>query len=136
MLTKAQLKALRKIEAAAYPKHMQYMQDIRSWVDVQEYCESETVAVLLKDHFYCLATEVEVVDLASSSKLSIADSLEVVSFLQETFESRPFTLDARETTSYRLLKMLEKRGRLAILSDEPWDWDGIAMHEMTVQFLI
>ena len=135
MLSKAQIKMLRKIEARAYPKHMQYMQDIRSWADVQDYCESENVEVLLKEHFYCIAAEDEVVDLASISKLSLKDMSEVISFLKSKYEGNTFTLDAREDTSYPLLKVLEKRGRIQVFSDEPWDWDGVIMHEMEVCFL-
>lgn len=135
MITKDQIKLLQSIEAAAYPKHMQYLQDARTWADIAEYCEGEDVEVLVKGHFYVLATREEVVDLASAAKLSVKDMLEVLAFLKGKYHSNPFSLDAREDTSYPLLKAMESRGRLLILVDEEWDWDGIAMHEMVLQFI-
>lgn len=135
MITKDQIKLLQSIEAAAYPPHMQYLQDVRSWADVEEYCEGSEVEVLVKGHFYVLATKEEVVDLASTAKLSVKDMLEVLAFLKGKYKDQPFSLDAREDTSYPLLKAMESRGRLLVLVDEEWDWDNVTMHEMVIQFI-
>jgi hypothetical protein len=127
--------SIKAIEASAYPVHMQGMQDVQSYEDLQEYCESNTVQVFQDKQWYCIVTKKEVVDLASLQPMSIKDMIQLLVQLQVWFEERKFTLDAKEDTSLKLLRYLSKKNKIKILKEESWDWNGTSMVEMTLKFL-
>lgn len=122
------------VEAQCYPAYMQSLQDIATRHELQNYCESKDVFILQNKTTYVICTEDEVVDFASSSKLSIAELLQVKEFLIETFGNSQFYLDARKNTSYRLIKFLEKRGEITIISQEEWEWGFETFYSLNVRF--
>lgn len=122
------------VEFQCYPAYMQSLQSIHSKFQLQDYCESKDVFILQNDTTYVICTEDEVVDFASSAKLSINDLLKIKEFLIETFGNRQFFLDARKTTSYRLIKFLEKRGDIVIVSQEEWKWGSETFYSLNVRF--
>ena len=131
---KAMSTNIAKIEKECYPKYMRSLQSIDSRNDLKEYCESEDVFAIYNDTTYVLCTEDEVVDFASISKLSLIELMEVKKLLKDVFSNRAFFLDARETTSYRLIKFLEKRKEIVIISDEAWNWGTDVFHSLNVYF--
>ena len=125
---------IRTIEAAAYPTHMQYLQEVHTLEDMQEYCESSKVLVLEGEGWYCICSKNEVVDLAAISKLAIQDMLHIGTELKKWFGTKKVTLDARKSTSYRLIKFFSRGGKVSILSEEEWTWGEDIMVEMTIKF--
>ena len=125
---------IRTIEAAAYPTHMQYLQEVHTLEDMKEYCESSKVLVIEGEGWYCICGKTEVVDLAATSRLSVQAMLYIVTELKKWFGSKKVTLDARKSTSYRLIKFFSRGGKVSILSEEEWSWDGETMVEMTIVF--
>lgn len=125
---------IRNIEAAVYPSHMQYLDSVYTLEDMQEYCESKKVLVLEGEGWYCICGKTEVVDLAAISKLTIQDMLHISAELKKWFGTKKVTLDARKSTSYRLIKFFSRGGKVSILSEEEWTWGEDIMVEMTIKF--
>lgn len=124
------VKALRKREKAAYPYFMRQMQQIKTWSDLEDYCESDQVTVhLLGDKGYLILTEDEVVDWVGDKHHSI----KALGIIRRAFGNRPFDVDLRETTSWPILRTLEKMGRLHMSNVSPWNWNGETMYEATIQ---
>lgn len=124
------VKALRKREKVAYPYFMRQMQVIKTWSDLEDYCESDQVTVhFLGDKGYLILTEDEVVDWVGDKHHSI----KALGIIRRAFGNRPFSVDLRESTSWPILKVLEQAGRLQIHDVSSWDWDGEIMYEATIQ---
>lgn len=123
------LKHLRRIERLAYPSHMRQMQDIRTFRDLKLYCESRKVQLITTGKGYAIYTPNEVIDMAS---LSPKDSIELICKLSQALKGRTINLDARDETSYPLIKLFERRGKVIIHSDTQWSWGGNIMHDMTI----
>lgn len=131
-MNKRIIKQLKKREKAAYPSFMRQMQHIKTWSDLEDYCESDQVTIhLLGDKGYLILTEDEVVDWVGDKHHSIS----VLGIIRRTFGNRPFSVDLRKSTSWPILKILEKTGRLHIYNIRSWDWSGETMYEATVLLL-
>lgn len=122
------------VEFQCYPVYMQSLQNMDSRHQLQDYCESKDVFILQNSTTYVICTDEEIVDFASSVKLSISELLKIKEFLIETFGNRQFFLDARKTTSYKLIKFLERRGEITIISEEEWEWGAETFYSLNVRF--
>lgn len=129
-VTKKDIKKIVALEAAIYPEFMQYMQDIRTKKDIKEYCEDTKVSVALGEDWYLIVTQDEVVDLATASRLPLSTLNGIFNALKAHFGERVFTLDARASTSYRIISVYEKRGKLKIHSSSEWYWEDELMYEL------
>ena len=136
--TPENLERLKYIERTAYA-HTPYlqMQHCNSWQSVANYCQcslselkimmSETSYVIAATHparGYC-----EICDLASIDRQM--NLFEVWDFLKSL--QLPFTLDARENTSYRMIKVLERRNEIVIAEDTPYQWGGETFHGLKIR---
>jgi len=122
------LTELKAREKAAYPAFMRQMQDCYVWSDLQEYCESNTVSVhLLGDNGYIVLTDDEVVDWVGTGQI-----FKALGIIKRAFGSHPFKVDLRETTSWPIMKALEKGGRLKLNNVSPWEWGNETMYEATI----
>ena len=72
--------------------------------------------------------------MAAISKLSIQEMLYIGTELKKWFGTKKVTLDARKSTSYRLIKFFSRGGKVSILSEEEWVWGDDVMVEMTIKF--
>lgn len=131
---KAMVTNIAKIEKECYPEYMRSLQFISSRNDLKEYCESEDIFAIYSNTTYILCTKDEIVDFASISKLSLVELMEVKRLLKEVFDTNRFFLDARETTSYRLIKFLEKRKEITVISDNTWEWGNETFHSLNIYF--
>lgn len=133
-LNEENLLQIKAIEGRAY-ENTPYaqMQRCTTWEDIANYmeCEVENIRLHGTDTYYVLCaereSEVEIVDLAS--KDGRANLKAVITFL-EAFD-KPLTMDSRETTSYPIVKYMEKRKRLVVLEDESYQWAGEPFHSIT-----
>ena len=132
-LTEENLQRIKTIEAAAYANTCySQMQWVETWEDMADYmeCDVEDIRMYCNDHFYLLVAEqedyAEVVDLARSN--GAADLVRVVRILESL--DKPLEMDCRESTSYPILKFMEKTGRCQILKDEPYSWEDEIFHEV------
>lgn len=128
------LRHLRSVEQAVYPTAYQQLQDVQTWADLRDYCEGKPKVWTWK-RGYCLVTKKELIDLASETPLSLADLRILMSQLAKHFGHREVSLDARASTSWRLIQFAVKRGWIKILSEEAHDWEGETFHEIVVRFL-
>ena len=99
---------------------MRQMQGIRTWTDLQEYCESEQVHVHLLRKGYLIYTPDEIVDFASEEPLDI---FKVWRILKKEVSGRWMMTDLRSSTSWRLARSLSRRNRIAIRNIEKWNWE-------------
>lgn len=135
--TPENLEKIKSIERTAYDGTVYtQMQRCRTWADIASYCQCSLseVNILLSDTGYVIVAAhkdegyAEIVDLASTDRRM--NLREVWDFLREL--SLPFTMDARENTSYRMIKALEKKGEITIASSYPHTWGGETFYDLKV----
>lgn len=132
-LTTQNLNTLKTLERLAY-RGTSYaeMQSCHSWQDVANYCECDLseLRVYLTNDWYVLLAEhedyIEFVDLASRTRQT--PLLQIIQVL--TQYTKPFIMDCRETTSYRIVKALERAGRIEISQDEAYTRGGETFHDI------
>lgn len=129
MKNKEVLKALRKREKTAYPSYMRQLKAVKTWEDLEDYCESSQVEVhLLGDKGYLILTEGEVVDWVGDGR----HSLKALGIIKRAFGTHPFKVDLRATTSWPIIKALERGGRLTLSNLSHWEWGGETMFAATI----
>lgn len=111
----------------------QAMSHITTWEGVADYCECDLddLRVYMGEDWYALLAEhedeVEFVDLASTKKRMPIHALVNICL----GINKPFVMDCRENTSYRILKTLEQRELITISEDNAYNWGGEQFHEIT-----
>lgn len=125
---------IRYIERTVYPSYMLGLQEVMTFNDLQWYCESEVVHVYQGKSWYCLVTPEEVIDLASIGSMTLTELLILLSDLELWFDNRVFQMDCRASTSMKLIKHLERKGKLKILKEESWSWEDEIMYGLSIQF--
>ena len=133
-LNQKNLDRVKAIEKIAYPSHMQFYGDFDDIDDVIDYADCDgQIDCIIQDDWYAIfcngSREVEVIDLAARRSLSLSDLL-VIYQKMTSFGNKIFTMNARASTSYKLIKLGEKRGMFEILLDEPNSLNGEPMHEI------
>ena len=124
---------LAEIEQQVYPEFMQSLH-----TDIEEYCEAplSNIHVLMGASFYVIVTEhkkhYEFVDIATTQTLNIFKVFkEVLNFFTNT--SKYVVLDARVSTSYKLVELACSRYGWYILRKSTWNWEGEEMVEMVIK---
>lgn len=137
-LTDKNLAAIKNLEQTAYHgTAYAEMQHCETWQGIADYCECELseLRVYLTDDWYVMLAEheeyIEFVDLASRS--SHTPLLQIVNVL--TQYKKPFIMDCRENTSYRMVKALERAGRIEIRQDETYTRGGEIFHDIHIELL-
>ena len=135
--TQQNLEKLKQIEATAYENTpYKQMQGRNSWNSIADYCEGSlnNLHIYMEDSWYLILAEqedyIELVDLASTQRHT--PLFKVMEILYQY--KKPFTMDCRENTSYRMLQALEKAGRIEITSDDAYDWGGEVFHDIEASF--
>lgn len=135
-LTMENLRRLRQIEQVAYAQTpFVEMRDHTSWDSIADYCECELseLRVFMADRCYALLAEhedyVEFVDLASETRHT---PLFQVLAIVEQFD-KPFIMECREHTSYRMIQSLAKAERIRLEKDEAYSRGGETFHEIELQ---
>lgn len=129
MKFKKLIRHLQQIERSVYPPHMWGLQDIKTRTDLQIYCESVSINVLTNRGGYVIYTDEEIIDLASVDTIS---SMKLILQLKKKLSGRVVSLDARESTSYPIIKKMADMGKLVIHHDELWWWGGERMHSLSI----
>lgn len=133
------LESLRLLEAAAYPVHMQSLQDCMTMGDVAEYaeCKPKHLRILGEEgRWYAIVAlhgrRAEFVDIAKMPGTVTVPWRRVMATIRE-WRVRELVLDARASTSYRIVRRLVELMGGTVVRDEAWDWDGETMHEMCIR---
>ncbi len=119
----------------AYPPHMRMYSDFETLEDVEDYAECDGAPFCHVDEgWYILGCddpgEAYVADLASARPLGFAEVNKIIGVLRG-FGNKPITASCRQSTSYRLLHLMEKRGVIKILEDRHGNnWGGEVMREV------
>lgn len=118
---KSCISLIKAIEKLKYPNEMLQLDDCLTWDDLQSYAESDDVQVfIVNDQTYVILAPNEVVDWCGESK-HVFQSL---SCMKSYFENSQFNVDLRQSTSFPIAEMLEKKGKLKILSKRKWTWSN------------
>jgi len=96
--------------------------------DILEYCmaqDQDDLVIMTGKSWYFLAVKStgEIVDLAG--KTTLADLFTIKRKIKEVFGERIIKLDAREGTSFKLIRKVGK-----IISDYSYSWEGETFHEI------
>lgn len=134
-LNEEALQKLKEIEAVAYAgtDYAQF-QEATSWIEVADDmdCELEKLRLFLTPSFYMLLiaeeTQVEIVDFAKCEK---APNLFSVLSIVETFCCK-IVMDCRESTSYPIVKAMERFHKCRVLERGVEDWDGEKFYELEI----
>lgn len=129
------LQKVKEIERAAYPEFMWQFQDIENPSEAYEEIDCDGQFFCHIDNgWYMLGcngpSEVYIEDLASVKNLGFAELNRILTILR-SFGDKLITADCRGSTSYRLLKIAEKRGRIQVIEESPWNWGNEKMYELT-----
>ena len=127
------IEKLKAIEKRAYADTIySQMQSFKTIDDLAEYCETskEDVHILSGDDWYVILGEhedyIEIVDMASTGHNLPVNK--VLAFMKSF--KKPFTMDARESTSYKLVKALDKANMLKIDKDDEYMWGNEKFHDI------
>ena len=127
------IEKLKAIEKRAYADTIySQMQSFQTIDDLAEYCETskEDVHILSGDDWYVILGEhedyIEIVDMASTGHNLPVNK--VLAFMKSF--NKPFTMDARESTSYKLVKALDKANMLKIDKDDEYMWGNEKFHDI------
>jgi hypothetical protein len=139
---KSIVKKISKIESIAY-KDCNYMCSLkyaRSIRDIKDYMGTDLVEIYHNDYSYIICgiedDKLEIGDLATTQSLSMSDFGNMISFLSNVIKKyniRFVTCDMREKTSYRLLKYIEKRLNLKVVSDSDYYWNDEKMFAIVLK---
>jgi len=137
LLNQKNFDQVKSIEKEVYPSRMQTYQDFDNIEDLLDYADCNgQIDCIVKNDWYAIfcngAKEVEIIDLASRKPLSLIELIEVKNKLL-SFGDKIITMNARESTSYKLIMAAAKRGMFEILSDEPNNEFGEPMHELVLK---
>jgi hypothetical protein len=130
---------VKSIEKEVYPPRMHTYQDFDDIEELLDYndCDGQ-IDCIIKNDWYAIfcngPTEVEITDFASRKPLGFAEILEVKNKLQ-SFGDKIISMNARESTSYKIIKLGERRGWFKIISDEPNITFGEPMHEIIMKVI-
>ena len=130
---------VKNIEKEVYPPRMHTYQDFDDIEELLDYngCDGQ-IDCIIKNDWYAIfcngPTEVEITDFASRKPLGFAEILEVKNKLQ-SFGDKIISMNARESTSYKIIKLGERRGWFKIISDEPNITFGEPMHEIIMKVI-
>lgn len=126
------------IESQAYPSFMCGMEGVETWEDVADYCEAKVPALQVygkAGHWYALVIvrkkRVYVADLACVPG-KVPPIWTIIRTLLGLANGRPVYCDARDTTSFPLIKRLADRGRIKCTILDTWCWGGETMHECKI----
>jgi len=129
---------VKSIEKQVYPHIMQAFQDFDNIEDLLDYsdCDGQIDCIIKQDWYviFCNGSKVEIIDLASRKRLEYSELMEIKRKL-ESFGDKIITMNARESTSYKLIKLAERRGVFKIISDKPNYTFGEPMHELELRLL-
>ena len=134
LFNKINLNKIKEIERKAYPSFMWQFQDLETPEDAKDEvdCDGEFFCHI-DNGWYMLgcngSSEVYIEDLASSRSLGFPE-LNTILRILKGFGNKVITADCRSSTSYKLLKLLEKKGSIEILEEEPWNWESEKMYEL------
>ena len=137
LLNQKNFDKVKSIEKHVYPSRMHTYQDFDNIEDLLDYADCNgQIDCIVKDDWYAIfcngSSEVEIIDFASKKPLGFTELIEVKNKLQ-SFGDKIITMNARESTSYRLIMLAAKRGMFEILSDEPNNEFGEPMHQLELK---
>jgi hypothetical protein len=131
---------IKKIEAQVYPENMrdisQNLQDDATLEDVAVYleCSPSEVYVYVGDNWYILGAvksrTVNFEDFACVGGMKINAAKKFFEIMK-SFGNKIINADCKEDTSYKLLLKSSKLGWCNIIADDEWNWDNVAMHEVS-----
>lgn len=132
---KALLSHMRSIEERVYPLEYRLISKCNTWADLCDYCEGKP-HVFTWGTGYCIYTKYEIVDLASTEAVPLKVLAQILKALKNFYGNRLVEISARESTSYKLIRFLQRRGHLdyRILGEDEYDDSGELIFDIEFQF--
>lgn len=135
VFNKFNLEKVKQIEKSVYPEFMWQFQDIETPQEAYDEVDCDGEFFCHVDNgWYMLGCngpqDVYIEDLASVKNLGFSELNTILRTIR-SFGDKLITADCRSDTSYRLLKLAEKRGSIQIINEDPWTWGSEKMYEIT-----
>ncbi len=123
IMTMTDLEKIQDIARQAFPEQLQQICKFKSIEDLVYYCYCQRIEqiyyvvtnewfIIVANHHHCY----ELVECAAASG-KCTEIYRIVGYLANNFKHKPIIADCREKTSLPIFRMLEKHGRIKILSD-------------------
>lgn len=120
---------LHKISTNNYPAFM-----LGGSIDKGSYCDQCMMMVTdARDAYLVFAEDyntVAILDMCGNWRKEI---FELIHILDSIIGDRAVICNCRESTSYPIVKLLERRGTIKIVSDDSVAWETEVMHNMTIK---
>lgn len=141
LIDKKTVAAIKRIEEAAYPESLRGYTEVKTVKDLVERlgcCDAAQIEYYLEDDMYLLCSRhyncVEIYDFASGTR-KYTFVFRIKQYLYDRFCDDDIYLQSRETTSYPIMKLFEKRGSIRIISDEESEVGGEKFHKLHFKFV-
>jgi len=133
-----EIEIIKNIEKKSYPQFMWQYDEAESLDDIYAIVNKDKKEGKLFCHveesWYLVGVdrkdEIAISDLASTKNLGFSEMNLMLSFIKK-LGNKKVIADCRDLTSYNLLKLLEQRGTIKIISESPWIWGNEKMYELT-----
>lgn len=138
-VTEDELSQIKEIEASAYPNEIRGFEKIETVIDLRRHIGCSTTSqidlyifdgcyLLIVNHFNC----VEIFDLAAVEG-KCRNPLAIWKIISQ--QKRRIVALCRERTTYRMLKKLEKKGKIIIFKDTVKELWGEEFHSVKFRFI-
>jgi len=134
MYRKSLIQKIRNLESSIYPKEFRMMEDIDSFEHLKQYCEDERIKIKFWKTGYLITTPTTIIDFASILPLNFKQLRGIYLYLKNIYKDSIVSLNAREGTSYKLIKYLEQKSKIIIITDYKTKWNNEFFHELEIQF--
>jgi len=133
MKEKDVLEHISRIETEVYPREFQSLYQCRNYKELCDFCEGKAHTIVW-DGGYCVYTKHEIVDLASINPLTLAKIYDLARHFKAFYKKRKVELNARESTSWKIIRFFELRGHITVLEKELNVWGGECFYDIVFTF--
>ena len=133
------IEKFKEIEKLAYPEKIRPWQNCENADDILNVCSCfhlEQIYYCMGENWYFVCTDnrnrVTLIDFASSDGVC-RDIMHIINFVALLSKGRGIAFLAREITSYRLIRSMDKKKRIKIYTDKCYFIDGEFFHQLLVR---
>ena len=141
LITEEDISQIKKIEIQTYPDEVERIEEMDSVGKMLFFCHALTL-----EQVYCVVTEQWFIVVVShcncydilefnSASGTCGNIFFVIDYILKNFKHKPFIADCRESTSYQLVSLYEKHGRIQILNDHVRVLKGENKHHLKFKIL-
>lgn len=137
-MSQQNIEKIKLIEKKSYPQFMWQYEEAKNLDDIYKIINKNKkdgeIFFHIDEDWYLLGVnrneEISIADLASTKKLSFLEMNCILDLIKK-FGNKKIVADCRDSTSYNLLKLLEQRGTIEVITESPWLWGNEKMYKLS-----